>query len=85
MNESQFDPTLQDWRGTAPLNNLARSLLMNRLLIGCLLLLFGLTGLAIADDANTQQIGMVTGSGPALYSFGNDIAGVAKPSVGYPG
>jgi hypothetical protein len=52
---------------------------MNRLLIGCLLLLFGLTGLAIADDANTQQIGMVTGSRTGTYiQFGNDIAGVAK-------
>jgi hypothetical protein len=52
---------------------------MNRLLIGCLLFLFGLTGLAIADDANTQQIGMVTGSRTGTYiQFGNDIAGVAK-------
>ena len=49
---------------------------MNRLLIGCLFFLFGLTGLAVADD---QQIGMVTGSQTGTYiQFGNDIAGVAK-------
>lgn len=52
---------------------------MNRLLIGGLLYLFGLTGSAIADDANTQSIGMVTGSRTGTYiQFGNDIAEVAK-------
>ena len=52
---------------------------MNRLLIGGLLFLFGLTGPAIADDANNQAIGMVTGSRTGTYiQFGNDIAGVAK-------
>jgi TRAP transporter TAXI family solute receptor len=54
---------------------------MNRLLIGSLLLLCGLCGLApaVADDAGAKQIGMVTGSRTGTYiQFGNDIAGVAK-------
>jgi TRAP transporter TAXI family solute receptor len=53
---------------------------MNRLLIGCLLFLSSLTVPAVAaDNANDQQIGMVTGSRTGTYiQFGNDIAGVAK-------
>ena len=54
---------------------------MNRLFISGLLLLFGLCGMmpVRSDDANTQQIGMVTGSKTGTYiQFGNDIAGVAK-------
>jgi len=52
---------------------------MNRLLIGSLVLLFGLCGLAPAVADDSKQIGMVTGSRTGTYiQFGNDIAGVAK-------
>ena len=52
---------------------------MNRLLIGSLVLLFGLCGLAPAAADDSKQIGMVTGSRTGTYiQFGNDIAGVAK-------
>ncbi|MFO1372849.1 MAG: TAXI family TRAP transporter solute-binding subunit [Candidatus Competibacteraceae bacterium] len=55
---------------------------MYRLLFSVLLVLvLGLRGLtpAYADDANSKQIGMVTGSKTGTYiQFGNDIAGVAK-------
>ncbi|HAS50911.1 MAG TPA: hypothetical protein DCS21_03900 [Gammaproteobacteria bacterium] len=55
---------------------------MNRLLIGSLFVLIGLAGSAFAEDANAQQMGMVTGSRTGTYiQFGNDIAGIAK-SVG---
>jgi len=53
---------------------------MNRLLIGSLFFLMGLAGPAFAEDANAEQIGMVTGSRTGTYiQFGNDIAGIAKP------
>ncbi len=54
---------------------------MNRLPIFGLLFLFGLLGLtpAMAEEADSKQIGMVTGSKTGTYiQFGNDIAGVAK-------
>ena len=54
---------------------------MNRLLINGLLLLcsVGLWAPAIAQDADTKQIGMVTGSKTGTYiQFGNDIAGIGK-------
>ena len=54
---------------------------MNRLLIGSLLFLCALCGLApaMAEEADAKQIGMVTGSKTGTYiQFGNDIAGVAK-------
>lgn len=54
---------------------------MNRLsLIGLLWLscLF-ITSSVLADDGNSDQIGMVTGSKTGTYiQFGNDIAGIAK-------
>lgn len=54
---------------------------MNRPLIGALLFMWGLLSLtpAVAEEADSKQIGMVTGSKTGTYiQFGNDIAGVAK-------
>ena len=54
---------------------------MNRPLIGALLFMWGLLSLtpAVAEEADSKQIGMVTGSKSGTYiQFGNDIAGVAK-------
>ena len=54
---------------------------MNRPLIGALLFMLGLSGVApsFAEDTDAKQIGMVTGSKTGTYyQFGNNIAGVAK-------
>ena len=54
---------------------------MNRPLIGVLLFMWSLLSLtpAVAEEADSKQIGMVTGSKTGTYiQFGNDIAGVAK-------
>ena len=54
---------------------------MNRLLMSGLLMLLGWASLgpAIAQETDTKQIGMVTGSKTGTYiQFGNDIANIGK-------